>query len=302
MEKVKIKEIIEFLDLYKEKYTFYGNEEESISGFSTILNYKQETITWAKAQSIFEANKHKKIRLTVIPKFDGLNEEDNNLIVCSNPKKTFFNILDFFYKENQECKRGNNNYICDSAIIGKQVSIGNNCTIGENVIIGNGTIILNNVVIDKNVQIGSNCMIKSGAVIGEIGFGYSIDENNCSIRVPHFGCVKIGNNVDIGANTTIERGTIDDTIIEEGVKIDDLCQISHNVRIGKNTNIITNTSVFGSVTIGENCYISTSQIRNQISIGKNVIVGMGSVVVKDIEDNSVVAGVPAEVIRKKANM
>ena len=112
--------------------------------------------------------------------------------------------------------------------------------------------------------------------------------------MPHFGSVVIGDNVDIGANTTIERGTIDDTVIENGVKIDDLCQISHNVHIGENTNIITNTSIYGSVNIGKNCYIATSIIRNQLKIGDNVTIGMGSVVVKDIQDGSLVFGNPAK--------
>ncbi len=145
------------------------------------------------------------------------------------------------------------------------------------------------------MKIGRNCIIKSGAVIGEIGFGYSVNESGENFRIPHFGSVVIGDNVEIGgANTTIERGgTIEDTIIEKGVKIDDLCQISHNAHIGENTKIITNTSIYGSVKVGKNCYISTSIIRNQLTIGDNVVVGMGSVVLKDVGDNLIAYGNPA---------
>lgn len=297
MEKVKIKDIITFLDGEEESYDFGGSLEDYITGFSSLSNYKDGTITWIKNEEFVEGNKSKNIKFVVLPILNNSNNEFDNYIITKNPKRIFFKILEFFYGEKQKFQIGFNNTISETANIDKNVSIGNNCTIGDNVKIGEGTIILNNVIIDKNVLIGKSCFIKSGSIIGEIGFGYSSSESGHDIRVPHFGSVVIGNNVDIGANTTIERGTMDNTILEDGVKVDDLCQISHNVHIGKNTKIITHTSVFGSVTIGENCYISTSQIRNQITIGKNVIVGMGAVVVKDVEDNKVVAGVPAKVIR-----
>lgn len=297
METVNIKSILKFLDEANAEYAFSGNEEDSITGFSSITNYKENTISWIKNEDKLielESSLNKSIQLLVIP---DINIENINVINCiktSNPKKVFFDILQAFYGDKDQYGIGKNNVISPLAKIGNKVYIGNNCTIEDYVEIGDGTKIFNNVTLSKNVKIGKNCTIKSGAVIGEIGFGYSVNENGESIRVPHFGSVVIGDNVDIGANTTIERGTIEDTIIENGVKVDDLCQISHNVVLGENTNVITNSSIFGSVKVGKNCYIATSVIRNQLTIGENAFVGMGSVVVKDVAANSVVFGNPAK--------
>lgn len=298
MKSIRIKSILNFLDKGNTYYEFLGNEEDEILGFSSITNYKENTITWIKNEEklieVINDMRDTIIRFLVIPHINIENMNIKNCIKVTNPKKVFFDILENFYGEVRDSSIGHNNVISPLAKIGQNVYIGNNCVIEDNVEIGEGTKLYNNVTIAKNVKIGKNCTVKSGAVIGEIGFGYSVNENGESIRVPHFGSVVIGDNVDIGANTTIERGTIDDTIIENGVKIDDLCQISHNVHIGENTVIITNTSIYGSVSIGKNCYISTSVIRNQLRIGDNVTIGMGSVVVKDIEAGSLVYGNPAK--------
>lgn len=296
MKTVNIKDILDFLDGINSIYEFSGNKNDRITGFSSITNYKQNTLSWVKNESKLreiEDMYKDSLQLLIIPDINIKNINVKNYIKVDNPKKVFFDILKNFYGDSEQNGIGKNNVISPLANLGNNVYIGNNCTIEDYVEIGEGTKIFNNVTLSKGVKIGKNCTIKSGAVIGEIGFGYSINENGESIRVPHFGSVVIGDNVDIGANTTIERGTIDDTIIEKGVKIDDLCQISHNVYIGENTNVITNTSIYGSVKIGKNCYISTSIIRNQLNIGDNAIIGMGSVVVKNVRDNVMVYGNPA---------
>lgn len=295
MKHIYIRELLEYLDKNKVDYEFIGKPNDTINGFSSITKYKEDTITWIKNTDILINNKITTLNIRLVVLNNSVNEfkKFKNAIVVNNPKNVFFMILEEFYSHKIKYGIGKNNIISKSAKIHSNIYIGNNCIIGDNVEIEEGTIILNNVVISENVKIGKYCTIKSGAIIGEIGFGYSANEKNESIRVPHFGGVIIGDNVDIGANTTIERGTIDDTIIKRGTKIDDLCQISHNVIIGENANIITHTCIFGSAKIGNNCYISTSLIRNQLVIGDNVIVGMGSVVVKNIEDNEVVYGNPA---------
>ena len=111
--------------------------------------------------------------------------------------------------------------------------------------------------------------------------------------VRHFGGVSIGDEVMIGANTCIARGTIDDTSIGNGSKIDTLCHIAHNVTIGKNVTLIAGSIIYGSVTLGDNSYIATGIVKNQHKIEKNAFVGMGSVVVKDVPDGATVYGVPA---------
>lgn len=156
--------------------------------------------------------------------------------------------------------------ISPSATIGPNVVIGNNVTIKDNVVIKSGvaigdncvisdsTLIYPNVVLYQKVTIGSNCIIHSGVTIGSDGFGFAFDtEHNCWIKVPQLGGVVIGNNVEIGANTTIDCGAVEDTVIEDGVKLDNQIQIAHNVTIGKNTIIAAQVGIAGSSRIGENC-------------------------------------------------
>jgi len=117
--------------------------------------------------------------------------------------------------------------------------------------------------------------------------------------VPHYGGVVIGQNVEIGANTCIDRGTLDDTIIGNNVKIDNLCHIGHNCIIKDNSSIVALSMLGGSAIIEENSYIAPGvMIKNQLKIGENSLIGIGAVVIKDVEKNKVVAGVPAKVIRE----
>lgn len=294
---ILILDIIRFLEKLEEEIEFFGNQQENIQGYSTIYKYRENTITWLKNKEIYSKEKNNVnhiIKLIVLPRDFQNTEKFLNYIKTDNPHRVFFSIIEEFFTDKITYSTGKNNIISPSAIINEDVYIGHNCVIGENVEIGKGTRIYNNVTISNNVTIGENCIIKSGAVIGEEGLGYIKEKEGKYRRVPHLGSVAIGNNVDIGANTTIERGVMDNTIIEDGVKIDDLCQISHNVFIGENTMIIVNSSIYGSVKIGKNCWISSSIIRNQITLGDNVTVGMGSVVTKDVKDNSVVFGIPAK--------
>ncbi len=146
----------------------------------------------------------------------------------------------------------------------------------------------------SNAKIGKNVIIGAGTVIGGEGFGYMPDENGELIQFPHIGGVIIEDDVEIGANVCIDRGALGDTIIGRGTKIDNLVHIAHNVKIGKNCQIICQVGIGGSVEIGDNCFIGIGAvIRNQKSIGKNVVIGMGAVVVKDVPNNSTVIGNPA---------
>ena len=148
-------------------------------------------------------------------------------------------------------------------------------------------------------MIGKQCHVQALSVIGEDGFGYSEDSEHKKTMIKHHGGVIIGDDVFIGMHVNIARGTIDDTIIESGVKIAPSTHIGHNNHVGKNATVICSQS-YGSVEIGENAYIAGSIIRNQCSIGKNTIIGMGSVVTKDIEPNKIAMGIPAKVTKDRA--
>lgn len=292
MNKISINDILNYLKSNNYKYNFYGNKDNIINGYSSIKNYKPNSITWFKNKSKFSIiNKDlvKNIGLAVVP--FGLGDIDiENYIEVENPKEVFFAVLENFFESSEKVSIGKNSIISSKACISTNIFIGNNCVIDDDVIIESGCKIYNNVVIRRGVKIGKDCLIKSGAIIGEEGFGYSRNQSGIYKKVPHFGSVKIGNNVDIGASACIDRGTIDDTIIEDGTKIDNLCYISHNVNIGKNCMIIGGTKIYGSVNIGDKCYIATAIIKNQVKIGNNVFIGMGSIVTKNIEDNNIILG------------
>jgi len=159
---------------------------------------------------------------------------------------------------------------------------------------------LQNKNIDKpKINIGKNCIICDTAKLGNDGFGYEPDENDNMVFFPHFMGVEIGDNVKIGSYVCIDRGNLKDTIICDGVKIDNLVHIAHNVKVGKNTLVVAGSVICGSVDVGENCFIGAkSVIKEHIKIGNNVTIGMGSVVTKNIPNGEVWAGNPAKKLEK----
>jgi len=145
------------------------------------------------------------------------------------------------------------------------------------------------------IVIGKNCHIKPKATIGGEGFGYQKNEKNIYKRVTHIGGVKIGNNVDIGSWTTIDRGVLTDTYIGSNVKIDNLVHIAHNCVIGEGTQLAAGAVLGGGVVIGKNCFIGlNASIKQRIEIGDDVIIGMGAVVVKNVPSRTTVVGNPAK--------
>jgi UDP-3-O-[3-hydroxymyristoyl] glucosamine N-acyltransferase len=159
--------------------------------------------------------------------------------------------------------------------------------------IGEGTVIEAGAIVD-NAVIGKNCYIKSGAVIGQKGFSFATDENGVPFPMPHRGKVIIGDNVEIGACTTVVRGVMSDTIIGDNVKIDDHVHVAHNVTIGENTMITACTEISGSVKIGKNVWIGPNcSILNQVEIGDGAYLCIASVVGKRVKPNTKVYGFPA---------
>jgi len=167
--------------------------------------------------------------------------------------------------------------------------------IGPNVVIGQGTRIMSNCVIN-NAFLGENCLIQHGAIIGGKGFGFTPRQK---IDIKHIGNVIIGNNVDIGSNTTIDRAVFDSTIIGDFSHIDNLVQIAHNVILGKHTIIAAQVGIAGSTVIGDNVKIGgQAGVSGHLNIGNNVTIAAKSGVTKNLKDNSIVAGFPAIDIKK----
>lgn len=190
-------------------------------------------------------------------------------------------------------------YIGHHAVIANGVKIYPHTYIGDNVKIGENTTLYANVSIYLGCEVGNDCIIHAGVVVGSDGFGHAPQADGTYTKIPQIGNVIIENNVEIGANTTIDRGTMGSTRICEGVKLDNLIQVAHNVIIGKNTVIAAQTGISGSTKIGENCMIG-GQVGfvGHITIADGVKIGAQSGVSKDIRlDKSAWRGSPVQEYR-----
>ena len=198
-------------------------------------------------------------------------------------------------------KLGNNVSIGANAVIESGVELGDNviigagCFVGKNSKIGAGSRLWANVTIYHEIQIGQNCLIQSGTVVGADGFGYANDRGNW-VKIPQIGRVIIGDRVEIGACTTIDRGALDDTIIGNGVIIDNQCQIAHNVVIGDNTAVAGGVIMAGSLKIGRYCMIGgASVINGHMEIcDKVTVTGMGMVMRPITEPGVYSSGIPLQ--------
>lgn len=231
---------------------------------------------------------------------------DKPCLISDNPYLTYAKATQILYpKLKVSSGISKNAFVAQGVIIGKDcvisanVSIDSNCVIGNRVsigagavlcngsIIGDGTIIYPNVTIYKDCQVGRDCIIHSGAVIGADGFGFANDKGQW-VKIEQVGKVVVGNNVEVGANTTIDRGAIEDTIIKDGVKLDNQIQVAHNVYIGENTAIAGGTAIAGSSRIGKNCTIAGMVgITGHLAICDNVHVTAKSLVTKSIVESGV---------------
>ena len=167
---------------------------------------------------------------------------------------------------------GPNAVIAAGAVIGERCSIGPNCVIGEGARIGDDCELQSGVAIGHQVTIGARCVFKPGAVVGSDGFGFAPAPDGF-VKVPHFGTVRLGNDVEVGANTTIDRGTLEDTFVDDGVKLDNQVQVGHNCHIGAHTVIAGCAGISGSTIIGRRCMIGGAVgIVGHLEIGDDVVV------------------------------
>ncbi|WXG47432.1 MAG: UDP-3-O-(3-hydroxymyristoyl)glucosamine N-acyltransferase [Candidatus Atabeyarchaeum deiterrae] len=161
--------------------------------------------------------------------------------------------------------------------------------------IGHHAVIHPSAIIYGDTEIGDRVVIHAGVVIGKSGFGYERDKDGAWLKFPHVGKVMIEDDVEIGANTVIDRAPLDATIIGRGTKIDNLVHVAHSVHLGKNCMVVACALLGGSCSVGDGTWIGgNASVLEHIRIGRNCLVGMGAVVTKDIPDNTTVAGVPAE--------
>lgn len=224
------------------------------------------------------------------------------VLVTENPRLALAKVLNLCekFKKNKSVNLANN--IHNSCVSGRNLKIGANViieagvVIGDDCIIGDNTIIKANVVLYNNVRIGNNCLIHSNTVIGSDGFGFAQDEDGVWIKMPHLGGVVIGDYVEIGSNTSIDRGCIGDTIIHNRVIIDNLVQIAHNVEIKEYTAIAGCTGIAGSTVIGKKCLIGGAvNIAGHLVIADQVcITGASSINISLLKSGVYSSGLPVK--------
>ena len=306
---IKINNILSVLNKRRLKVNYNVNDIKEIAEASrndiTFLHSIKylKFIKQTKSKIIITSKKF----INVIPKKINVIIVDNVLVAVAKITSLFypdalndsfdFEVSNVVKLKIKGIKFGKN------VLLGKNVKIGKNCTVGHNSIIesnvriGNNCNIGNNVII-KNCIIGSNTNILDGAILGKKGFGFYPGKKS-NFRYPHIGSVIIGDNVEIGCNNTIDRGSLSDTVIGDGTFLDNQIHVAHNVKIGKNCIITGQVGFAGSSSIGNKVMIGgQSGISGHITVGDNVQIGGGSGVIKNIPSNTKVMGYPAKDVRK----
>lgn len=220
------------------------------------------------------------------------------LFFLDNPRYAFVKIMTQMYNKKNTAGISARSVISETAKIGSGCYIGDYTVIGDDCIIGDNTMIGTRVSL-QNCHSGNNSIIQSGVTIGEDGFSFERNSDGELERFPHIRGIKIGDNVEVGANTNIARGSLCDTIIGNGTKIADMVHIGHNTLIGKHCQIAAGTAIGGSTKIGDMCWTGLNSTLRKVHVGNNVIVGCGAVVICDVPDGDIVAGVPAKSIKDK---
>lgn len=270
-----------------------------ISKFSSLANPTKSSICWAK--KLLSVNEIPDCAVLIC-----LLEQKHNpdletiMIHVAEPRRVFGDIVEKFCPENEMSGIAPSAIIHPSVKIGKNVFIGPNCVIGEGCEIGDNTRIDANVTIYDHVKIGKRCHISSGAVIGADGHGYFLDENKRYKKIRHMGGVTIGDDVDIGANSCVDRGVLDDTTIGNNTKIDNLVQVAHSVSIGSNCILTAGSVIAGSVVLGDYCWISPGAVvKNGVILNNETQLGMNSVVYRTVKEaNICLVGDPAKKIKE----
>ena len=306
--------IIEIIKLLK--LNLQVSDKEEVKDINDLLSANENHITF------FHSKKYKdlanKTKASYCITTDTLKNElpksckplvvDNVLVSTSIVTEKFYPdaVNDYF---DNSCQEVNKTKFSEKVKYGKNVLIGKNVSIGSNCFIGHNTIVEQNVIIGDNCSIGSNSIIRNtlvgnnvkildNCVIGKHGFGF-FPNNNKNLRYPHIGIVQINDNCEIGSGSTIDRGSMSNTVIGKNTFLDNQIHIAHNVKIGENSIIAGQVGIAGSSILGKNVKIGgQAGISGHLKIGNNVEIAGGSGVIKDIPDNSKVMGYPSKNIRQ----
>jgi UDP-3-O-[3-hydroxymyristoyl] glucosamine N-acyltransferase len=281
---------------------YRGDAEHELRGVASLASATNFDLCFFQSSSYLERLKTTECGAIIVPLDFTHDIVCRSLLYAINPHLAFVKAIHLFHPQANNVSNihvsaqvseaaklganvsvGANSVIAENVKIGEGVSIGAGCIIEQGSRIGTNTRLHAGVTICHDVVIGAEVIIHPGVVIGSDGFGLVYDGENW-VKIPHLGRVCIGDRVEIGANTTIDRGALDDTVIGNGVKLDNLIQVAHNVEIGDNTAIAACVGIAGSAVIGKNCKISgAAVILGHLSITDNVTITAMSLVSKSIK-------------------
>ena len=284
-----------------------GDPEQVITGASPFESAGPGDITLAGNQKLLAELPGSRASAVIVPPETACGSQ--NLLLAENPKAAFARALQLIFEEpfqaagissraeiSEGCEISDEVSISafvtigEKTIVREQVTIESGCSIGKGCVIGRGCRLHPNVVLYPGVHLGERVTIHSGTVIGADGFGYVRDGQE-QVKLPQTGNVLIGDDVEIGANSCVDRATFGSTVIERQVKIDNHVHIGHNCRIGEGTIIVGSVGISGSVNIGKNCiFAGQSGASDHVTIGDNVIVLAKTAVTKDVPSGMTVSG------------
>jgi len=288
-----------------------GNGNIIITGVGDIESALPGQLAFIKDKTYLKKTEVSKASAIIIPK--GLTLAGNNTIEAENPYLAFAKILEIISSEQENhhkgihataiigknAKLGKNIAIGAYSVINDDVTIGDNTVICSNVYIGDRTVIGNggyfypNVSVREDCEIGNNVIIQSGAVIGSDGFGY-VPVKEKYYKIPQIGKVVLEDDVEVGANSSIDRATIDKTVIGRGTKIDNQVHVAHNVIVGENSILLAHVTIAGSTKLGKHVIFSgQSGAIDNLNVGDNVVAASRAAILQDVPANSVVWGNPA---------
>tara|TARA_B100000212_G_scaffold134112_1_gene100817 strand:- start:2722 stop:3663 length:942 start_codon:yes stop_codon:yes gene_type:complete len=274
-----IKFISEYIDA-----SIVGDVDLKINNIATIESAEEGSITFLSNSKYNKLLERTRASVVIVKEGTKINSE-KTFLTCSDPYLAYAKLSKLFSSE-IDFSRGTfaeNSFIHETASIGKNVVIGPNVFIGENSIIGDQTVVYPNTTILKDVTIGQDCIIHPNSVLGSDGFGFASEKNNFH-KIEQLGALKIGDNVEIGAGCTIDKGAISNTLIADGVKLDNQIHIAHNVSIGSNSAIAACCAIAGSSKIGKNFKMGgLSGVLGHLEICDDVTVGAHTLITKSIK-------------------
>lgn len=291
-----------------------GNPNAEVFKLSKIEEGTEGSLTFLANPKYINYIYSTKATITIVNNsFEPENEISTTLIKVDDAYQSFSKLLEYYNQVklmksgieqpsviSEGVSYGENLYLGSFCYIGKNVTIGKNVKIypnsfvGDNTTIGDDCILFAGVRIYSESVIGSRCVIHSGTIIGSDGFGFAPQEDGTYNKVPQIGNVILEDDVEVGSCTTIDRATLGSTIVRKGVKLDNQIQIAHNVEIGENTVIASQTGIAGSTKIGKNCMIGGQVgIVGHITIGDNVRIQAQSGVGKSVKDGETLQGSPS---------